>query len=97
MSVHTDRSDWHSVVWRISLSVLVVEAPFGQSAHEQLMEMVAGPTSVFVGSRGLHLDAPRYSTSKNSVSFQLSLVISAVGAVSRFQLCAMFCVFARKK
>lgn len=29
ISIHADRSDQHSMVWRLSLSVLVVEAHFG--------------------------------------------------------------------
>lgn len=58
--------------------------------------MAAGPTSVMVGSRGLHQDAPHYSTKKSLVSFLVSLVISPLGAISRFQLRAMFCVFEKK-
>lgn len=51
------------------------------------MEIVAGPTSVLVGSRGLYPDARRYSIRKNLVSFQLSLVISAVGHLQISAVC----------
>lgn len=61
------------------------------------MEMVAGPICVLVRSRDLYPDVPHYRTRKNQVSFQLTLVISAVGTTSRFQFCAMFCVFAKIK